>query len=558
MLRFLTAGESHGPGLVAVVEGLPAGLEVTAESLAAELARRRRGPRTGPAHGGGGRRPRDPRAGCASGAPWAGRWRCWCATASGPAGRRPWPRLRAAREWRALAVPRPGHADLAGMIEVRHPRRPGRAGAGIGPGDGGPHRRRGAGAGAAGHGGGVSGRATSSPSGRWRRRGPAPEAGDRARVDRSPVRCLDPEAGAAMVAEIDRARREGDTLGGVVEVLAYGVPAGVGSHVHWDRRLDAALAGALMSIPGIKGVEVGDGFAAAARHGTEAHDAIGYSAGAFARETARAGGIEGGMSTGQAIRLRAAMKPLSSLRHPAGSVDVVTKRAGRRRCAQRSDTCAVPGRRGGGRADGGLGARRRDGADVRRGHGGRLRRGGGGVSPPPRRVLSGHALARGDDGVGQEHGGPPAWRRAWAGTSWTSTSAVAATAGRPIPAIFAAEGEAGFRRRETAALVAIGGPARQWWPAVGASWWAPATWPSCGGAAWWPGWRRRRQCWRSGSGRGAGAPAAGRGGRCGRRRPAGFPASGVRRAPPTAGCETAGRTPEEVAEEVVQRWSDFE
>jgi chorismate synthase len=168
-----------------------------------------------------------------------------------------------------------------------------------------------------------------------------PEAGDRSRIDRSAVRCLDREAAAAMVAEIDRAHRAGDTLGGVVEVLAFGVPAGLGSHAHWDRRLDAALAGALMSIPGIKGVEVGDGFALAARPGSEAHDAIAYGPDGFVRPTTRAGGIEGGMSTGQVIFLRAAMKPLSTLRLPVASVDAVTKRPARA-LRQRSDTCAVP------------------------------------------------------------------------------------------------------------------------------------------------------------------------------------------------------------------------
>jgi chorismate synthase len=171
--------------------------------------------------------------------------------------------------------------------------------------------------------------------------GPVPGPGDGPRIDRSPVRCADTAAGTAMVAEIRRARRERDTLGGVLEVLAFGVPAGVGSFAHWDRRLDGALAGALMSIPGIKGVEVGDGFAGAARRGSEAHDAVEYAGGEFVRPTGRAGGIEGGMSTGQAIRLRAAMKPLSTLGRPGATVDVLTKRPARA-FPQRSDTCAVP------------------------------------------------------------------------------------------------------------------------------------------------------------------------------------------------------------------------
>lgn len=339
MLRFLTAGESHGPGLVAVVEGLPAGLEVTAEALSAELARRRRG------HGRGrrmaveeddleilggvrlGRTLGGPVAVVVRNAEWA-RWQEAMAPAPGGEG--------VAR----LTKPRPGHADLAGMMKYdTHDARDvlERASA--------RETAARAVAGALARNllatAGVSVVSHVVAIGPVAAGAPAPEAGDGARVDGSPVRCLDSGAAAAMVAEIDRAHREGDTLGGVVEVLAYGVPAGVGSYVHWDRRLDAALAGALMSIPGIKGVEVGDGFAAAARLGTEAHDAIGYAGGGFVRETARAGGIEGGMSTGQAIRLRAAMKPLSTLGRPARSVDVATKRPAAA-LRQRSDTCAVP------------------------------------------------------------------------------------------------------------------------------------------------------------------------------------------------------------------------
>jgi len=171
--------------------------------------------------------------------------------------------------------------------------------------------------------------------------GPTPGPGDLARVDASPVRCLDPVAEAAMVAEIDRARAEQDTLGGVVEVIAYGVPAGVGSHAHWDRRLDGLLAAALMSVPAVKGVEVGDGFAGASRRGSTAHDEITFGPEGFSRDSAHAGGIEGGMSTGQPIRVRAAMKPLSTLSHPLRSVDVVTKEPAEA-LRERSDTCAVP------------------------------------------------------------------------------------------------------------------------------------------------------------------------------------------------------------------------
>jgi chorismate synthase len=339
VLRFLTAGESHGPGLVTVVEGLPAGLPVTAAALGVELARRRRG------YGRGGRMAveRDHleilggvRFGRTLGGPVAvvvrnSEWPKWQeAMAPEPGGPGTAP----------LRAPRPGHADLAGMLKYdTHDARDvlerasaretaARAVAGCL-----------AGALLAASGVSVLGHVTAI--GGVAAAGPAPGPGDRARVERSRVRCLDREAARAMTAEIDRARRDGDTLGGLVEVLAFGVPAGVGSHVHWDRRLDAALAAALMSIPGMRGVEVGDGFAAATRRGSEAQDAIAYSGGAFRRPTNRAGGIEGGMSTGEPIRVRAAMKPLSTLGRPAGSIDVATKKPAPA-LRQRSDTCAVP------------------------------------------------------------------------------------------------------------------------------------------------------------------------------------------------------------------------
>jgi len=156
------------------------------------------------------------------------------------------------------------------------------------------------------------------------------------------VRCLDPAASAAMTAEIDAAHRAGDTLGGVVEVLAYGLPPGVGSHVHWDRRLDSRLAGALMGIQAIKGVAVGDGFDSARRRGSQAHDEIERAEdGSLRRRTARAGGIEGGMSTGEPLRVRAAMKPISTVPRALDTVDVATG-APARAIAQRSDVCAVP------------------------------------------------------------------------------------------------------------------------------------------------------------------------------------------------------------------------
>jgi chorismate synthase len=169
-----------------------------------------------------------------------------------------------------------------------------------------------------------------------------PDPEDVAALDADPVRCLDPDAGAAMVAEIDTAQREGDTLGGVVEVLAYGLPPGLGSHVHWDRRLDSRLAGALMGVQAIKGVAVGDGFESARRRGSEAHDEIERGAdGILHRRTARAGGVEGGMSTGEPLRVRAAMKPISTVPRALDTVDVATG-APAVAINQRSDVCAVP------------------------------------------------------------------------------------------------------------------------------------------------------------------------------------------------------------------------
>jgi chorismate synthase len=168
---------------------------------------------------------------------------------------------------------------------------------------------------------------------------PGPQ--DQARIDADPVRCLDASASAAMQAEIDAAHHDGDTLGGIVEVIAYGLPPGLGSHVHWDRRLDGRLAGALMSIQAFKGVEVGDGFATATRRGSLAHDEIEGTDSGIRRLTNRAGGIEGGMSTGEPIRLRAAMKPISTVPRALGTVDVRTGEPARA-INQRSDVTAVP------------------------------------------------------------------------------------------------------------------------------------------------------------------------------------------------------------------------
>lgn len=337
MIRFLTAGESHGPGMVTVVEGLPAGIAFSADGLAAELARRRlglgRGRRMqleedrleilgGVRHG---RTLGSPLSVLIHNTEWP-RWQDEMAPGPGV-------------PTRVLTTPRPGHADLAGMLKYdTHDARDilERASA-----------RETAARTVAGYAAklllseiGVSVLSHVVQIGAVKvPDGTAPSAQDLARIDASPVRAL--ARAAEMVEEIERARRDRDTLGGVAEVLAFGVPAGLGSHVHWDRRLDARLAGALMSIPGVKGVEIGDGFAATGRRGSEAHDEIGYGERGFERMSDRAGGVEGGMTTGQTVRVRAAMKPISTLMRPLQSVDVESKES-TSAFRERSDVCAVP------------------------------------------------------------------------------------------------------------------------------------------------------------------------------------------------------------------------
>ena len=171
--------------------------------------------------------------------------------------------------------------------------------------------------------------------------GSVPDPDDVARLDDDPVRCLDPDASAAMVAAIDQAHKDGDTLGGVVEVVVHGLPPGLGSHVHWDRRLDSKLAGALMGIQAIKGVEVGDGFALAADPGSKAHDEIVNTDEGIRRTSGRSGGTEGGMSTGEILRVRAAMKPIATIPRALKTVDMATGEAAVAH-HQRSDVCAVP------------------------------------------------------------------------------------------------------------------------------------------------------------------------------------------------------------------------
>jgi chorismate synthase len=341
MLRLLTAGESHGRGLVGVLEGLPAGVPVSPKEVAGELARRRHG------YGRSGRQKLESdrfviwsgvRHGRTLGGPigltidnaeWESKYRELMAVEGEPD--------PAAR----LTRPRPGHADLAGVQKygfddvrnvlerasaretvarvalgvfckaflaelkihvLSHVVRIGR----------------------------VAVRST---------RLPRPE--DLDAIDASPVRCLDKVVSDRMVAEIDRALKARDTVGGVFEVVAHGAPPGLGSHVHFDRKLDARLALALMSIQSVKGVEVGDGFASAARPGSRAHDEIATGRGGLRRRSLRAGGIEGGMSTGQPIRVRAAMKPFSTVPRQLGTVDLATGEPAAA-IGQRTDACAVP------------------------------------------------------------------------------------------------------------------------------------------------------------------------------------------------------------------------
>lgn len=342
MLRFLTAGESHGPALVVVVEGLPAGLPILIDDVADELARRRLGFGRGPRM----RFERDDvelvggvRHGRTLGSPVSvlihnTEWPKWQEEMS------PAPGVTAS----PLRRPRPGHADLAGMqkYDLDDARD--------------VLERASARETAARVAAGAVAKALLSHlgisivshviqmGGARSTGGRRPEPGDLATVDASPVRCFDPDAAAAMVAEVEGAAKEGDSLGGVIEVLGYGVPVGLGSHVHWDRRLDALLAQALMSIQAVKGVEIGDGFDVAARRGSQAHDAIAWDAAeqTYRRESSHAGGVEGGITTGDLLVARAAMKPLATLNRPVlKTVDVETKEE-TVSFKERTDVTAVP------------------------------------------------------------------------------------------------------------------------------------------------------------------------------------------------------------------------
>ena len=348
MLRWLTAGESHGPSLVAILEGLPAHVEVTSDDIADALGRRRLG------YGRGARMKFEQdevtlvggvRHGETQGGPVAiqignTEWPKWERVMSAdPVDRA---ELDALARNAKLTRPRPGHADLVGMqkydfdearpiLERASARE---TAARVALGRVATHFLEQA----------VGARVVSHVvelGGVPAPHGSVPGPDDVARLDDDPVRCLDPDASAAMVAAIDRAHQDGDTLGGVVEVVVHGLPPGLGSHVHWDRRLDSRLAGALMGIQAIKGVEVGDGFALAADPGSRAHDEIVNTDDGIRRSSGRSGGTEGGMSTGEILRVRAAMKPIATVPRALKTVDMATGEAAVAH-HQRSDVCAVP------------------------------------------------------------------------------------------------------------------------------------------------------------------------------------------------------------------------
>ncbi len=344
MLRYLTAGESHGQALVVIVEGLPAGLEITVEEIQSEMARRRlgygRGPRQrfeqdeltlvgGVRHG---RTLGSPVAIEIKNSEWfrSDKWHEEMSPAPG-----------ATKD--PLTQVRPGHADLVGMqkygftdardvLERASARETAaRVAAGALAKKLLSHL-------------GVSVISHITQMGPVRSSGVRPTPTDLSAVDASEVRCFDAAAGDAMIEEIKACAKDGDSLGGVAEVLAYGVPVGLGSHVHWDRKIDAALAQAIMSIQAVKGVEIGDAFDVAGRRGSVAHDAISWvpELNDYRRESALAGGTEGGMTTGELLVVRAAMKPLATLNRPTlKTVDVVTKEE-TVSFKERTDVTAVP------------------------------------------------------------------------------------------------------------------------------------------------------------------------------------------------------------------------
>lgn len=347
MVRWLTAGESHGQALVAIIEGLPAGIAVTSADVQRDLARRRLG------YGRGARMKFEQDAVRILGGVRHG------STLGGPiaieVGNSEWPKweqvmsadpvdpdviAEMARN-APLTRPRPGHADLVGMqkygfddarpILERASARETAARVALGA----------VARAFLAEVGGITVLSHVVRIGSAESSGALPTFADLEAIDASPVRAFDAAAAEAMEAEITAAHRDGDTLGGVVEVVVHGLPPGLGSHVHWDRRLDARLAAALMGIQAIKGVEVGDGFDLAAIRGSLAQDEIVEVDGTIRRTSGKSGGTEGGMSTGEVLRVRAAMKPISTIPRALRTVDVATREAAPA-INQRSDVCAVP------------------------------------------------------------------------------------------------------------------------------------------------------------------------------------------------------------------------
>ncbi|MQA62194.1 MAG: chorismate synthase [Actinophytocola sp.] len=350
MLRWITAGESHGPSLAAVLEGMVAGVRITTSDMSEQLARRRLGFGRSPRMGfekdaveftGGVRH------GLTQGGPISvhipnTEWPKWeKVMATDPVD--PDELADLARN-APLTRPRPGHADLPGMLKYgfdearpvleRASARETAARTALGT-VARAYLRQLLGVEVLSH--VVSIGAAEAPD------GPLPVPDDLAAIDESPVRAFDPAGTEAMIAEVDAVRKAGDTVGGVIEVIVYGLPPGLGSHVHWDRRLDARLAGALMGVQAMKGVEVGDGFTTARRWGSQAHDEIdpGTGPAGVTRRSNRAGGLEGGITNGEPLRVRVAMKPISTVPRALATVDVETKEPAVA-IHQRSDVCAVP------------------------------------------------------------------------------------------------------------------------------------------------------------------------------------------------------------------------
>ena len=348
-MRWLTAGESHGPLLTGLIEGLPARIAITTEDIDRELSRRRLG------FGRGARQNFEAdkvritggvRLGLTQGGPIAievenSEWPKWEKVMS--ADPVPQSEIENLARNAPLTRPRPGHADLVGMqkygfddarpILERASARETAARVALGA-IAKAFLKQSVGVEILSHVVAIGAVKVGEDI-------PLPNISDQSRIDSDPVRCADAESSAAMIREIETAHKDGDTLGGVVEVIAFNVPVGLGSHVHWDRRLDARLAGALMGIQAIKGVEVGDGFLTATRRGSVAHDEIELKDGKVIRRSQRSGGTEGGMSTGDLLRVRAAMKPISTVPKALDTIDVATGEAAKA-INQRSDVCAVP------------------------------------------------------------------------------------------------------------------------------------------------------------------------------------------------------------------------